>query len=434
MTPPIAKLGAQRIPLVGIYFRLRDIIIRPSELVYGCQRNYGNVFTIRVPFNFDLTYLMTEQGFDYVTHLPSDVARMAGVMFNVPAIGSWLPRSDPREPHLQALLLAGRTFIGRRILEPDRIEEAVAGLDSLIDQHLTSWNGELNLAHRLPAMIHDACGRSVLGEDLWGRMRNEAIPALRDLADGIDIPRATLAKTPYRYFMPEYRATFALQRLFRRVLADQHGAAGDSLLDEIRAIDVGGGGLDETDSVWMLLYILWNALTYPGAYGLWCLLDIVSHREVLEELRRRNAEERAKLLSHCISETIRLSPITSLPRVLAEDVEYEEDGVRYRIAAGSYIATGMHVTSRDPQRFKKPSRWDPLRYEHGESVPPLFGQGPYGCVAQNFVRKLLVKSLDSVLQRFDIALTNEPPARKTRVHLTYPKVAIGVTLTRRTAD
>lgn len=54
-TPPLAVAGPQRYPGLGVYHRLNAIITNPTQLVEDCQREFGNFFTIRIPFRFDLT-------------------------------------------------------------------------------------------------------------------------------------------------------------------------------------------------------------------------------------------------------------------------------------------------------------------------------------------------------------------------------------------
>ena len=53
---PTALVGRQRLPLVGIAFRLWDIVMDPTGLVERCRAEMGDLFTIRIPFQFDLTY------------------------------------------------------------------------------------------------------------------------------------------------------------------------------------------------------------------------------------------------------------------------------------------------------------------------------------------------------------------------------------------
>jgi hypothetical protein len=76
------------VPLFGLWPRLEAIVTDPVGLVAACHARYGDIFTIRIPFNsFDLTYLMDREGYELVLGLPADQGRMGKVMMNVPTVG-----------------------------------------------------------------------------------------------------------------------------------------------------------------------------------------------------------------------------------------------------------------------------------------------------------------------------------------------------------
>ena len=188
-----------------------------------------------------------------------------------------------------------------------------------------------------------------------------------------------------------------------------------------------------TDVPWMFMYVLWNALTYPGSYGLWTLTDILARPELVEALRQeQDRSKRLELLKCCFLETARLNPVSSLPRMLSQPIDFESEGRCWRIPAGGYVAASPGVLNRGSEDFPEPDRWDPQRHLSDESTPPyVFGHGPFSCVARAFVLSVVPAVLDTLLQGWDLKLEAPPPERTVRVHLTYSEHPIRASVRRR---
>ena len=205
------------------------------------------------------------------------------------------------------------------------------------------------------------------------------------------------------------------------------------MVQAIRDIRVDGEPLDEANVPWMLLFVLWNALTYPGSYGLWTLTDILSRPALVKQLREESElDARLDVLKACFLETARLNPVSSLPRMLTAPIEFESEGKRWWIPAGGYVAALPGVLNVAPKTFPEPMRWDPHRHLGDASTQPhVFGHGAFSCVARAFVLSTLPALMDELLIGWDLTLQGRLPQRVVRVHLTYSSDPIRATVGRR---
>lgn len=223
--------GAEAIPVLGIVNRLRNVTTRPVEMVHDAAKAYGNV----------------------------------------PTVGFWFPRRHNDHDSLQELALAGKRIMASMLL-PQRVAELPRLTASVMADHCAGWGPVVDLSESFPPAIYEISVRFFAGDEFWGRYGTEITPLLRAIADGIEVPRATLAITPWRWAMREYHATRRLSRVLREAARELPASP---LFRSIR-----DAGTAEGDVAWMAMYILWNAVTYPGSYGLWTLMDVVSRPDV----------------------------------------------------------------------------------------------------------------------------------------------------------
>ncbi|MFT3771726.1 MAG: cytochrome P450 [Minicystis sp.] len=430
--PPSAFPGWQSVPVLGLLPRLKAISTDPVGLMVRSHEAYGDIFTIYIPFNsFDLTYLMGQDGYQFVLGLPAEEGRMGKVMLNVPAMGFWFPRSDESEEHMQALVVAARPLMADLLRRRERPHDEIAR--SAVARHLPRWGAEVDIGEAVALLVHDAAATVMFGEKLWARLRPVAGPAIRAIADSVDVARVALAKTPYGRFMPEYRATLELHAAFASAI-EEHGRTGAyPVLDRIAAQRLGDEPLPAADVPWMMLSILWNATVYTGAYATWAFCDLLAHPDLQRDLAAADAARRARLLASCLTETIRQSPVASLPRYVKEPMDIDYRGKRYHIGAGTYLAASPLSLANDPAVYREPARYDPHRYDRGEPAPSLFGRGAFGCVAQGFVYTLVTTLFNELLGEARFELSGPLPERVVRIHLTYPSDPIRARLHRREA-
>lgn len=418
--PPFALVGRQRWPVLGIYYRLKAIITDPTGMVVDYQRAYGDLFTVRIPFNFDLTYILSRDGYRFVMDLPPDDGPMGPVMANVPTVGFWYGRERTDTASLQALLLAGRAFTRDVLLTPARLSGLSERVARRAEAHLETWGETVDLSRALVDLLFDVSARGVLGDDLWDRLGPQVSALYRDIVNGIDIVHTTLAVTPLRYFLPEYRSTRRLRPILDAVVAEHRRNSLGPVMDAMASIEVEGAPLSDADLSWMLMYIIWNAVIYPGTYGFWAAVDTLSTPAFLDAVRDAGPDRRRRLLTHGLLETLRLNPVASLVRAPPRPIRYEHEGRLFTIPPRGYFGVFPYHLCHDAGTYSEPERFDPFRYQRGEPIPPVFGRGAFGCVAQRFVKTVLVGVEEAILKRFDVEILDTVPSRISRVHLTYP--------------
>jgi cytochrome P450 len=419
--PPIALVGSERVPVAGIYHRLKAVIMDPTRMVLDYRAAYGDLFTVRIPFRFDLTYLLSRDGHDLVMSLDPHVGRIGPVFQNIPCVGFGFPKSDPSDEHLQALVMAGRSFIATQVFTREAVSRMPAVVRRTVREHLVGFGREIDLAEDFVAMAQEAAARACVGDALWDRVGDRAQPLLRCIADGIDIPRAAINNTPLRYLGAEYHASRRLHRELLSVIEAHDRTSAFPLVDRLRGIRLGDRPLPEDDVPWMMMYVLWNAFTYPGSYAVWGLVDVLRHDRVYAHLRALRGEARRTFLVDCFHETARLSPVASVVRKTSAPIELEHEGRRYTIPPGGYVGTFPYVLCRDARAHADPDAYDPFRYGRGEALPPLYGRGVYGCPARRFMRTFAAHLYDELLARIELRLLHAPEPRRCRVHLTYPR-------------
>jgi cytochrome P450 len=388
-------------------------------MVHEAARLHGNVFTLRVPTRFDLTYLTDRAAYHQVLALPAEHAMMGPVFGNVPTVGFWFPRQHSDHDSLQDLALTGKRIMAG-MLAPHRVATLGELTEKVMAAHIDRWGQTVDLAEAFPRAIYEISGRYFAGDEFWDRYGTEITPLLRAVADGIEVPRATLAVTPWRWVMREYHATKRLAATLQEAVERMPHC---QLFRAIR-----GAGVAAGDVAWMAMYVLWNAVTYPGSYGLWTLLDVVSRPRVYRTAM--STDDPVTYLSWCLWETIRLNPVSSLVRALSKPFTYEHDGVPYHLPAGTIVGVAPSLLNRDPEVWPEPGRYLPERFA-GLTNPrrELFGSGPFGCVAGEFSRVLVAEVCSKILQDAELRLLDELPERRCRVHLAYPSRPVPVART-----
>jgi len=423
--PPVVHDRYATVPVLRRAACLWDIIFDPVGMAERLAQRHDDVFTLRIPFAFDLTYLVGLDGYRTMTTLPPSQASIGPVMSNVPAIGFWFPRAGKGPDSLQDLILTGRRLIASLLTRP-RLDELTAIAGEVTQRRVAGWTPTTDLAVEIPRAVYESSIRCLAGDALWDTAGEQLVPLLRAIANGIDIPRAALARTPLHVLMPEYRATRRQASVLRQTYARLRGRGNSPAVEAIER-----AGLAPADQMWMLMYVLWNATAYPGGYTLWTLLDILERPHLLARLRATtDPAERQRLLGFCLAETIRRHPVSSLVRHLSEPLTYERNGRRWRIPAGGYVGTLPGLINRDPNRFDRPDEYDPDRHAASDTAQPAsFGRGGFGCVAAEYSRVLTAVTHDTILQTVDLDLVQPTPTRQVRVHLTYPDHPIPATVT-----
>ncbi|MFD6356648.1 cytochrome P450 [Nocardia tengchongensis] len=423
---PRVASGFDAVPILGAVTRLWHTVTNPVGLVHSAAEiSGGNPFRLRVPTRFDLAYLPGEAGYKTVLSLPADHAAMGEIFLNVPTVGFWFPRRGNDPESLQELVLTGKRIMAA-MLSPSRVAGLEPLVESVMRNKLQEWGTTVDLASDVHPAAYEIALRYFAGDEIFTRYGTDLVHALRAIVNGIDIPRATLAITPARYMMPEYRQTRRLIKILRNAAAE---IPESPLFQAIRAV-----GVHPQDEAFMAMYVVWNAVAYTGSYCIWTLVHVVSDPSVRAALEA--TDDRRAYLGQSLWETIRLSPISSLVRYLRRPLEFEHAGRRYWLPQGTVVGTAPSLLNRDPRIWADPNRFMPERFS-GDAPNPrtaLFGSGAFGCVAGEFTRQLIAQVCDAILTARDLTLTEPAPVPRCRVHLLYPDRPIPATAPVRAAE
>ncbi|MCB9683138.1 MAG: cytochrome P450 [Alphaproteobacteria bacterium] len=421
--PPPTVGGPKGLGVRGAVRTLTRIMFDPIQMIDDHRAAHGDLFTLPVPFGITppFTFLTTREGYDSVLRLDPEVGRNGPVIDRVPAMARWTPRSDPSDAHLQELLLAGRRHIATQVRgrTPDALDAAIR---SAFDRHVDRWSARVDLATELVAALHDTSARLLLGDALCDALGPETAADLRVIVNAVDAARAATALSPAARLLPEYAAT---RRLGRRLLALARDPDADRFpyVAAARALRLYDRPLPPEDVAWMVFFALWNATLYVGTYGVWAYLDLLDHPDALARVRAAGPE-RADLLTGAVVETMRRNPISWQLRSLAAPVQVTCDGAVHTVPAGHFLSVFSHGLNRDPAVYPDPLAWRPERYLEGAPAPLLFGTGPFSCVAQHWVKRLLATCLGVLVDRVDATLERPLPERVSRVHLLYPSRSV----------
>ncbi|WP_280399597.1 cytochrome P450 [Nocardia carnea] len=429
---PIAWAGADNIPVIGIVTRLASVITDPLGLVIRNRARYGDVFTLRVPSIYDFTFLLGDEHYRRVLALPTDHAGVGEVLHRVPTVGYWFPREKSGPESLQRLILAGRRGMAE-MLPAARVDAVPELAAEVVRRRTANWADSVDLTEVLHPIVYEVCGRYFAGDEFWDALGPRLTRYYRHIGDGIDIPRTTLSITPYHYVMPEFRSTRGLFRMLRNELPG-FSAEGSPLLQTVSAMNVDDAPLSEKDRRWMVMYVLWNAMVYPGTYTYWALVDILTRPELCARIQSlSNREQRRELIRNCFTESVRMHPVSSLIRYLEKPYEFESDGRTYHIPAGQAVGVFPGTLNRDRHRIPgDPDSYDPDRYTRPpKPQPATFGRGPFGCIAQHFSETVATSVIDELLQRFELRVTGRLPVRRERIHQTYPNGPLRTLVTAR---
>lgn len=426
-TAMVSAGSARRPPIVrGNPLRvLRRMMFDPIGLVAQLQAEHGDLFTLEVPFGLTppFTFFTTRKGYSTVLRLDPDIGRNGPVIERVPALSAWSPRARRGPEHLQAMLLAGRAMMAQRLRHRPWADVQTEAR-RIMNERLEPWSGEVDLSTALVGAIHETSVRLVLGDELTDALGPRAFGWIRTIANAVDAARAAVALSPAARLLPEYRAT---RRLCRKLLSLVRQPDSDRFEFIAQARRAGDGDLPPEDVAWLLFFAIWNAVLYTGTYGVWSLAYWLASPN--DAARLHDHDARFDRLVDGVVETMRMHPISWQLRSLSIAVTLESGGQEVEVPAGHFLTVSSYHLNRDPELYEQPERWDPSRFERGAAAPLLFGTGPFSCVAQHWVKRLLATCHETILDRFELELVDPLPPRVTRVHLLYPGRPLRVRVT-----
>jgi cytochrome P450 len=122
-----------------------------------------------------------------------------------------------------------------------------------------------------------------------------------------------------------------------------------------------------------------------------------------------------------VKESMRLYPASAFlfGREAVEDVELGG----FTLRRGSWVFISPYIVQRDARYFPDPERFEPERFAPGraDEIPPyaylVFGAGPRTCIGNALAITEQVLVAATVLQRYRLALDQDPPEPEMEVVL-----------------
>jgi len=422
---PRALPKQEKWPIIGVFFRIKDILFRPIEMVLDAVKEYGYPFKIKARPGLSIFILGPKPYHDLLDIRP-EIARRGPIMMVVPTIAFWFKRTNMKSAEwMQSLLLSTRSYIAERLVGPNQLNKMSPIIHDIVKQHVEKWDNKINLSTDLIKLIYDASISCIVQRELWDDIKEEAMPLLRYIANSIDTTRAGIAITPFKIFLPEYHASKKIEKLLKKIVHEHRANIKTyPFLDMLAELEVDGKPLPEKDLAWFFIYVMWNSTIYPGTYGVWMLSKILTTPSVYNDLKKKNKKERQLLLDECFIETMRIFPVTLLARSLGCPVDFKTEKKTYRIPKNAWAGIFPYASCHDKKTYPEPEKFNPYRYALGEKIPETFGAGPFGCVAAQFSHLLLSTVMNELLTLLDFKLISEIEWPRSRIHPLYPNKPI----------
>ncbi|WP_078314694.1 cytochrome P450 [Mycobacterium sp. D16Q16] len=395
----------------------------------GCQRRYGNVFTLRIPLSGKVVYLAN----------PADIKTVYA--------------GDPRVFHsgeahwfFRGLLGDSSLFVldedahhdQRRLLMPafhrDAVARQAAQMAAIAAANITKWpvGEDFSVAPKTTDITLEVILRTVIGATDPTRLA-----ALRKV-----VPRLLYMKpweTPAitnpglrRYFpwrgvgrrMAETDALLYAEIAERR--ADPNLAERtDVLAMLVGATDDNGRTMSDQELRDHLLTSIAAGHETTATALSWVLERLTRHPTALAKAVRAADASAAgdpsgdEYLDAVTKETLRIRPVIfSSGRVLKEPVEVGG----YRLPAGIMVDPAIGLVHASADVYPDPDRFDPDRML-GTALSPTtwlpFGGGNRRCLGATFAMVEIRVVLREILRRVDLCTTEAPDEKQQAKHVTF---------------
>lgn len=395
----------------------------------GCQRRYGNVFTVREPLKGTVVYVAA----------PADIKTVFA--------------GDPRVFHageansmLGGLLGSNSLFVldedehrdRRRLMVPafhrDAVARKIDQMTEIVAANIAGWpvGQSFPAEAKMTEITLEVILRTVIGATDPARLA-----ALRDV-----IPRLLYLKpweTPAiaKPDLRRHRPWRALDRRFaeadavlnaeiaeRRAdpeLADRT----DALAMLIRAAHDDGRTMNDRELRDQLMTLIAAGHETTASSLSWALERLIRHPEVLAKaVRAADASAQGdsagdEYLDAVARETLRVRPVIfSAARFLTEPVEVGG----YRLPAGVTVNLAIGLVHHDGALFPEPGRFDPERMIGTTLAPNTyipFGGGNRRCLGATFAMSEMHVVLREILRRVELCTTSAPDEKRKLKHLTF---------------
>ena len=399
-------------------------IVRPTAMMEGCRRRYGDMFTLRIVHEGTWVFLADPNAVKQVfTGDPRLLHAGEANVVLLPVLGKNSVLLLDGAPHMAQRKLMLPSFHG------ERMRAYGATMAEVTAREVGTWRaGEpLKTWPRMQAITLEVIMRTVFG--VTERSRRERLEAaLREVLSWGSDPRrmATLAALgPHRLTrLPAFRRVRgpADELLFEEIRL-RRSASGleerdDVLSMLIQARDEDGKGMTDQELRDELMTLLVAGHETTATSLAWAIERLARHPDKLERLRGEVEAGDDAYLDAVAKETLRLRPVLTI--VLRRLTAPMEIGGRL-LPAGVTVAPCIYLVHRRPDVYPEPLAFRPERFLErpaGTYTWFPFGGGVRRCLGASFALFELKAVLSEIVSRVSLRPVDPRPERPVRRAIT----------------
>jgi cytochrome P450 len=396
----------------------------PLQTLEECQARYGDMFTIRLPYEGTWVFLSDPEAIKQVfTGDPRLLHAGKANIVLLPILGeqSVLLLDEPEHMVQRKLMLP--PFHGKRMQAYAETMARIAG------EEIDRWpNADpLRMRPRMQTITLEVILRAVFGVDegeRLTRLRDE----LRHTLNFVSNPRRAifmvlLGPERLRAFPPFRRNVERIDRLLYEEISSRRRASdlaerNDILSLLLQATHEDGRPMSDRELRDELMTLLVAGHETTATALSWAIELLSRHPVDLERLEADVAGGDGAYLDAVIKETLRLRPVIAL--VLRRLVEPMEIGGRL-LPAGVSVAPSIYLVHRRPDIYPEPERFRPERFLErpaGTYTWIPFGGGVRRCLGGAFAEFEMAVVLRELVARRRLLPTGGGPERSVRSTIT----------------
>ena len=401
-------------PQMPSALQLVGFFSRPVAFMEGCQRRFGDVFTLRMPASEPMVFLADPALVRAVWSRDRENGLPAGRRITLqPVLG---PRS--------VLLQEGTEHLRRRrlMLPPfhgDRMRRYGELMDEITLSEIARWplGRPFALMGRMQSITRDVILRAVFGthpgpreDELRGRIDDLLIRTTRTPTQLAVVlaERAGLRHTPFHRALRRMDAVLH-QEIRERQAASDLDRRDDILSMLIQARDEDGSPLGEDELRDQLVTLLLAGHETTATALAWAFDALFRNPDVLARLKA-SLTEGDDYLDAVIEESLRIRPtIHDVGRRLGSELQTPVA----TLEAGTAVFASVHLLHNREDTFPQPREFRPERFL-GEQRPSTYSWIPFGggmrrCLGAAFAQYEMRRVLRTILQHAELRPATSQP-------------------------
>lgn len=384
---------------------------RPIPFIRGCQRKYGDVFSLKAAPYGRMVWLAAPE-------LVREVFGGSPEVFHVGAVRRVL--APALGEHSLLLLDEDQHLRERRLMLPPFHGEALSGyrklMTEIVSEDLERWPvGEpFSVLPRMRAVTLEVILRVVIGTREPERLAalRAALQRLLEINLTLLFFVSMLEREPR--WLPWWRRFLALRARTHELLEVEirrrraAPTSEDILSLLVRRTEQDGDRLSDSELRDELLTLLLAGHETTATALAWAIERLVRHPQELERLR----DEGEPRMDAVIKETLRVRPVVNeVGRDLTRPVEIGG----YQLPTGTRVMCSLGAVHHDPRNHPDPAAFRPQRFLDGAQPSPYvwipFGGGVRRCLGASFAMLEMSVALQAIVERFDLSPAASDPER-----------------------